>query len=170
VGARLDPGEGSRLGDLYRQYLPEMVQLAYIVTGDGKVAEDLAQEAFVRMAGRFAHLRNPDAAGFYLRRTLINLCKNYFRHHNTEQVFLRSQVRLDLAQSDATTDTHEVLRVALLGLPDRQRAAIALRYFEDRSVEETALIMGCPQGTVKALTSRGLDALRAVMEPEVDRS
>ncbi len=161
----MDAAEGGRLGDLYRQHVRGLVQLAYIVTGDAQLAEDLAQEAFVRMAGRFARLRDPEAAGFYLRRTLMNLCKNHFRRNSSEKRFLRLQPRTyDSSEFESTTDTREDLRSAVQRLPERQRAALALRYFEDCSVEETAQIMRCPTGTVKALTSRGIDALNAAAD------
>jgi RNA polymerase sigma-70 factor (sigma-E family) len=145
-----------------------MVRLAYVVTGDASVAEDLAQDAFVRVAGRFTHLRNEGAFEFYLRRTVLNLCKNHFRHKARERRYLRSHPPEGAHDPHRATETHEVIRVALLELPERQRAAIALRHFEDLSVEDTARVLGCRPGTVKALTSRGLEALREALRTEAD--
>jgi RNA polymerase sigma factor (sigma-70 family) len=143
-----------------------MVRLAYVVTGDANVAEDLAQDAFVRVTGRFAHLRSEGAFEFYLRRTLLNLCKNHFRRLDRERRYLRSNPPGDRDDRHETLETHDVLRVALLGLPERQRAAIALRHFEDLSIEETARVMSCRPGTVKSLTARGLQALRIALQAE----
>jgi RNA polymerase sigma-70 factor (sigma-E family) len=143
-----------------------MVRLAYVVTGDASVAEDLAQEAFVRVAGRFTHLRNRDAFGAYLRRALLNLCKNYFRRRDTERRFLSAQTEPGPTHPQEAADTTDAVRSALMSLPVRQRAALALRYFEDLTIEETARALGCRPGTVKSLTSRGLDALRAVLSQE----
>jgi RNA polymerase sigma-70 factor (sigma-E family) len=149
--------------------MPGMVRLAYIVTGDASVAEDLAQDAFVRVAGSFARLRDPESFGLYLRRTLLNLCKNHFRHRDIERGFLRSQPPSAPADQSSDVVSHDMLRVALMRLPERQRAAIALRYFEDLSVEDTARAMRCPPGTVKSLTARGLEGLSAALQPEVER-
>ncbi len=168
----MDPGEERErhLDELYRRHVPDMVRLAYIVTGDASAAEDLAQEAFVRAAGRFAHVRSRDAFGGYLRRTLLNLCKNRFRRRDTERTFLaRERPTLEEHHPQAAADVRQDVRIALLRLPERQRAAIALRFFEDLSVEETARILGCRPGTVKSLTSRALEALRASLREEVDR-
>jgi len=164
----VDPEGGGGLGELYRRHVPEMVRLAYLVTGDANVAEDLAQDAFVRVAGRFAHLRDRERFHFYLRRTLFNLCKNHFRRRDTERAFLRSQSPPEPSLPHSAADTRDVLRTALLRLPERQRAAIVLRYFEDLSVENAARVLGCPPGTVKALTSRGMEALRASLQVEGD--
>ena len=155
-----------RLDD--RRHVPDMVRLAYLVTGDAAAAEDLAHEAFVRAAGRFAHLRNRDAFGGYLRRTLLNLCKNRFRRRDTERAYLREQRPSAAVHPQDSTDVQEDVRAALLRLPERQRAAVALRFFEDLSVEETARILGCRPGTVKSLTSRALEALRVTLKDEVD--
>jgi RNA polymerase sigma-70 factor (sigma-E family) len=164
----LDPGEERRLGELYRRHVPEMVRLAYIATGDSAIAEDLAQDAFVRVAGRFSHLRNRDAFGFYLRRTLLNLCKNHFRRRDVERAFLQRQSAEQTVERTTETDDNDAVRAALLRLPERQRAAIALRYFEDLSVEETARVLGCGPKAVKSLTARGMERLRATLKEEVD--
>ena len=165
----MDPGEERRLGELYRRHVPEMVRLAYIVTGDATAAEDLAQDAFVRVAGRFAHLRNRDAFGTYLRRTLLNLCKNHFRHRDVERTYLQRQAPPGSVDPQATAGEHDAIRGALLRLPVRQRAAIALRYFEDLSVDETARVLGCGPKAVKSLTARGMETLRATLsQQEVD--
>jgi RNA polymerase sigma-70 factor (sigma-E family) len=146
-----------------------MVRLAYVVTGDASVAEDLAQEAFVRVAGRFGHLRNRDAFGAYLRRALLNLCKNHFRRRDTERKFLSTESEPGSTHPQEAADTTYAVRSALLSLPVRQRAALALRYFEDLSIEETARALGCRPGTVKSLTSRAFHSLRVrLSEEEVD--
>src|SRR4051812_10655367 len=65
--------ETGRLGELYRLHSGDAARLAYLITGDRALAEDLVQEAFVRLYGKFRDLRNPDAFEFYLRRTVVNL-------------------------------------------------------------------------------------------------
>ena len=64
-----------RLENLYAAHCPEATRLAFLLTGDRDLAEDLTQDAFVRVARRFGDLRNPEAFGPCLRKTVINLSK-----------------------------------------------------------------------------------------------
>jgi RNA polymerase sigma factor (sigma-70 family) len=61
------------LAELYQRQRPCRRRLAYLLTGSHEQAEDLVQDAFVRVVGRFGHLRVPDAFPTYLRRTIVNL-------------------------------------------------------------------------------------------------
>src|SRR6266566_9470783 len=82
VSERIDErvhADGSRLGTLYGRHAPGAVRLAYLLTGDPALAEDLVQDAFVKLAGRLAHLRDPEAFDAYLRRTVVNLANSHFR-------------------------------------------------------------------------------------------
>ena len=68
-------GEGGLEG-LYRAHAPEALRLAYLLTGERPLAEDLVQDAFVKVLGRFHDLRNRDAFWWYLRRTIVNLARS----------------------------------------------------------------------------------------------
>jgi RNA polymerase sigma-70 factor (sigma-E family) len=170
MGAHVDDAQRKRLGDLYQRHVPDMVRLAYLMTGDPTAAEDLAQEAFVRVTGRFAHLRNPDSFESYLRRTLMNLCKNYFRRRDTERGFLQLQAPPAASDPHLATDDLQAIKTALLSLPPRQRAAVVLRYYNDLSERETADLLECRPGTVKSLLSRALETLREALELGADAS
>ncbi len=153
--------ERGRLGELYLRHGPDALRLAYLLTGDRALAEDLMQEAFARLAGRFLDLRNPDAFGTYLSRTIVNLSRMHFRHKKVERVYLAKEVGLRRSESrDPEVATRETMRRALTGLPARQRAAVVLRYYEDLSVGEIAEVLQCRPGTAKSLVSRGVAALR----------
>jgi RNA polymerase sigma-70 factor (sigma-E family) len=151
--------EGGRLGDLYRAHAPDAVRLAYLLTGERGLAEDLVQEAFVRLFGRFRDLRNPDAFGTYLRTTVVNLARSQFRRRRVERAYLDRHGKTAPSSSPALED-RAVMWQALQALPPRQRAAIVLRYYEDLTEVQTAEVLGCAVGTVKSLVSRGLDRLR----------
>ncbi|MDP9341324.1 MAG: SigE family RNA polymerase sigma factor [Actinomycetota bacterium] len=157
-----------RLGGLYRQHAAAAVRLAFLLTGDRALAEDLVQEAFVRLAGRFRDLRNPDAFEWYLRRTVVNLARSHFRHARVERRYAEEQRGAVAGEVEAPTDMgeREALWQALLALPERQRTAIVLRYYEDLSEAQTADAMQCPVGTVKSLVSRGMDRLRELVTRE----
>src|SRR6266702_3303813 len=80
--------QGGRLGELYRRHADRAIRLAYLLTGDRALAEDLVQDAFVKLAGRLAHLRDPGAFDAYLRRTVVNLANSHLRRKRLERTYL----------------------------------------------------------------------------------
>jgi len=155
----------SQLGELYNRCAPEGVRLAYLLTGDQAVAEDLVQEAFLRMVARLQFLREGEGSRAYLRRTIVNLSKNHFRRRAIEHSHLVRRAGEPQAEArDDDLGTHEVMRSALMALSERQRCAIVLRYYEDLADAQIADIMHCRQATVRSLIARGLSALRSVPE------
>jgi RNA polymerase sigma factor (sigma-70 family) len=144
--------------DLYALHVPGAVTLAYLLTGDRALAEDLAQEAFVKIMGRFADRRPPEAFSSYLRKTVINLTKS---HHRREKV---RRVHLDGSAPELSSPPPDVpddeLRPLLLRLPHLQRAAIVFRYFEDLSEAEAARLLDCSEGAVRSAVFRGMKTLR----------
>ena len=158
-------GLRSRLADAYVRSAPGGVRLAYLLTGDRAIAEDLVQEAFVRFVGRLRFLRDPDAFEPYLRRTIVNLSKNHFRRRAVERAYLEREGRkAEDISTDPDVATYDSLRSALLRLPLRQRTALVLRYFEDLPDATIAELLGCRQATVRSLVARGLEALRTTPE------
>ena len=85
---------GGRLGELYRLHADGALRLAWLLTGDAALAQDLVQDAFVKLAGRLAHLRDRDAFPAYLRATVVNLARMHFRKRRREQASLERQARL----------------------------------------------------------------------------
>ncbi len=157
---------GGRLGHLYRRHAPEAARLAYLLTGDHALAEDLVHEAFVRMIGRFADLRSPEAFEWYLRRTVVNLANSHFRHAKVERAYLDREGRNLRPLADPDVDARQDMWRNLLRLPERQRAALVLRFYEDLTEVQIAEVLGCPLGTVKSLVSRGLGRLRGELATE----
>ena len=156
--AETEARERGRLAELYRRHAPEASRLAYLLTGNTAAAEDLVHEAFVRMYGRFHDLRNPDAFPAYLRRTVINLARSQFRRARVERAYLERQPRLE-PWAPPPGERQEMWE-ALQELPERQRAAIVLRYYEDLTEAQTAEVLACRIGTVMSLVSRGMERLR----------
>src|SRR5712692_4933282 len=157
--------EGGLLADLYLRHSDGAARLAYLLTGDRALAEDLMQEAFVRLTGRLLHVRNRDAFDAYLRRTVVNLARSYFRRRTVEKRYV---VRQAGAPAPATVGPdlgeRDRMRRALLALPERQRAALVLHFYEDLPERQVADILRCRPGTVKSLVSRGMASLRAMLE------
>jgi RNA polymerase sigma-70 factor (sigma-E family) len=162
------PASG-RLAELYLRHSPAGLRLAYLLTGDRTVAEDLMQEAFARLIGRLRHLRDPEAFDAYLRRTIVNLAASLMRHRAVERRFLdREGPRSPRESREPDVATHESMRRALLALPERQRAAIVLRYYEDLTEQQIAEALRCRPGTVRSLVSRGMAAMRIDLRGDDD--
>jgi RNA polymerase sigma-70 factor (sigma-E family) len=158
------------LADLYVRHVPAATALAFLLTGDRAEAEDLAQDAFVRLIGRFRNLRNPDAFAAYLRKTVVNLHTSKLRRKRVERAYLAREAGRVEGASDApvVTERDDLWR-ALLELPARQRAAVVLRYFEDLSEQQAAEAMGCSTPALKSLVARAMETLRTTITKDVDR-
>jgi RNA polymerase sigma-70 factor (sigma-E family) len=145
---------------LYRTHVAEGLRLAYLLTGDRGLAEDLVQDAFVKVLGRFHDLRNRDAFWWYLRRTIVNLSTSHFRRRRVERAWLARQRPEETAPAPDDLGERDRLREALMRLRPEQRAAIVLRFYEDLSEADTAEALGIPRGTVKSTVSRAIERLR----------
>ncbi|MGZ5292208.1 MAG: SigE family RNA polymerase sigma factor [Actinomycetota bacterium] len=159
-------GAAGRLDELYRAHAPDALRLAYLLTGDRALAEDLAQDAFVKVLARFHDLRNRDAFWWYLRRTVVNLSNSHFRHRRVERTWLARQRADDVAPPPTDLGERDRIRRALMTLRPEQRAAIVLRYYEDLSEADTAEALGVAVGTVKSMVSRGMERLRDELPEE----
>src|SRR5436190_18539508 len=170
--AYVTEGEGGRLAELYVRHSAEATRLAYMLTGDRQLAEDLVQDAFVKLAGRLVHLRDPGAFDAYLRRTVVNLANSYFRRKRVERSYLRRakgelEAHAGASGGERSIEERDEVWAALQRVSARQRAALVLRFYEDLSERETAAVLNCRPGTVKSLVSRGLETLRAEIPREV---
>lgn len=138
-----------------------LLRAAWLLTGDAGRAEDLLQVALARSWRHWSRIAEGNAEG-YVRRVLFTAYLSWWRRERRIEV--PSQALPELASpQDVAADSasRDGLRRALAGLSRRQRAVIVLRYVEDRSVADTAELLGCSEGTVKTLAFRGLAALRA---------
>ena len=156
--------EHGSLAELYAVHAPDGIRLAFLLTGDRTLAEDLVQDAFARLVGRLRHLRDPNAFGAYLRRTIVNLATSHFRHRQVERAYLERVATIPAVETNTNDDLDEAMHGALLRLPQRQRAAIVLRFYEDLSDVQTAEMLKCSPGTVRSLVTRGMKTLRQTLE------
>jgi RNA polymerase sigma-70 factor (sigma-E family) len=156
-----------RIAELYWGYAPDAIRLAYLLTGDQHAAADIVQEAFVRLFGRFHDLRQPEAFGAYLRRTIVNPSKDRLRWLRSDRA--RPEREGILARTDVARmpdiEGREVLRQAIRALPHRQRAALVLRYYEDLPERDIAEALRCSVPAVKSLLARGTRPLREPLSP-----
>ncbi|WP_049556482.1 SigE family RNA polymerase sigma factor [Nonomuraea sp. SBT364] len=136
---------------------PQLLRAAWLITGDRELAEDLLQEALIKLARAWPRVHTDPAA--YVRTILYRDAVSWWRRRRTHTVG-----QTDLRVVDAAEQV--VLRVTFTGalarLTVRQRAVLVLRYLEDLSVAETAQVLGVSTGTVKSQTSVALERLRRV--------
>lgn len=135
-----------------------LLRAAYLLTGDLQHAEDLVQEALVKVAMRWDRLalENPTA---YARTVIVrDNISRWRKRRGTREVSLVGDLRRDEVSSDP--ETALVVRRALDRLTPKQRAVVVLRHFEDLSIEEAARILRIGTGTVKSQNAAALARLR----------
>jgi RNA polymerase sigma factor (sigma-70 family) len=136
-----------------------MVHVALLITGSVEIAQDVVQDAFVRVYGHWGRIGDPSG---YLYRSVVNSCRSQHRRAEREQ---RLRERAGRVRSEAVVAIGaDEMRDALASLPYRQRAALVLRFYDDLSEADAATVLGCRPGTVGSLVHRGLEQLKKVIE------
>lgn len=145
-----------RLRALFEAHYTSLVALGRLLTNDRGTAEELVQEAFIRLQPRLDRVENPPA---YLRTCVVNGARSALRRRRTAETFLRRQ-RPDEVSAEPTSsvDDHQIVLSMLQGLPGRQREVLALRYLLDLSEKEISDTLGISIGSVKTHASRGIAA------------
>jgi RNA polymerase sigma-70 factor (sigma-E family) len=143
---------------------PALIRSAFLLCGSQQDAEDLVQETLVRVVQRWRRVCAADDPVAYTGRIQLNafLSARGRRWHG--EVPHAELPEGALVDDYDRVDDRDRLRRALLALPPRQRAAVVLRHYEQRSEADTATLMACSVGTVKSLTSRGLSSLRSALD------
>lgn len=152
-----------------------LLRAAYLVCGDEHLAQDLLQDALVKLATRWERLRD-EAPEAYVRRILYRDAVSRWRRTRRERLVDQHDpegalAHLPTRDQDGVTawvDGAEV-RAALALLPPRQRAVIVLRYYEDLAEADIAQVLGIARGTVKSQASDAMRTLRRLLpdgEPE----
>ncbi len=142
----------------------QAVRLAYLLTSDADQAEDIVAEAFAKVYVRWRRGEVRDV-GAYLRRAVANEANSKLRRRYLERRHAERRTGDDrgVRLADEHAADHDQVWRAIERLPDRQRQAVVLRYFEDLSEAETAGILGVSVGTVKSQVSRGLARLEQLL-------
>ena len=133
--------------------------LAYSV-GDRFVAEELAQETLIRVCQHWPKVRDMAAPEAWAHRVAQNLASSWVRRRIAERRATRRVQAHPVAQVVEPTADVVALRAEIKRLPARQRTALVLRYFADLPAAQVATVMGCSDGTVRALTHQAISALR----------
>jgi RNA polymerase sigma-70 factor (sigma-E family) len=150
---------------LYAAHWRRLVRLAVLLVQDVGTAEEIVQECFVAVHGRWNRLNDPDKALAYLRQSVVNRSRSHLRHlavvrrHADREPPPEPVVGADHTAYDMAR--RATVLAALRALPRRQREVLVLRYYLDLSEAEIADTLGISRGAVKSHASRGATALRA---------
>ncbi len=150
---------------LYRSHGLRVIRLAFLMTGSAAVAEEIAQEGFIRLLRAWTRLDTPEAAYSYVRTTVVNLSRSFLRRSRLE---LRHRLMVAHHAFDVDLGDRVDMLNALSALPVRQRACIVLRYYEDLTEVDTAHLLGVTVGTVKSQTFKALRRLERLVRDETN--
>ena len=140
---------------------PAMLRLAYTLTGNTSDAEDVVQDALSRALPRWDRISRVDNVDAYVRRMVINAHTSWWRKWRRRES-PTAEVTLPPVEEPGglAHDERDAIWLACGRLPDAQRTAIVLRYYEQLEYAEIAALTGVREGSVRSRVSRGLDALR----------
>lgn len=149
--------------EYYRRDYRRLLGLAFVLSRSDWVAEDLVQEALTEAHRKWSTVAGYDDPGAWVRRVMVNKSTSRFRRLKTETrglLRLAGQAQIAIEPSEPSSEVWEAVRA----LPARQAQAIALQYWEDRSIAEISDILGCSTETVKTHLSRGRASLARTLE------
>jgi RNA polymerase sigma-70 factor (sigma-E family) len=153
--------EGRDFVSFVRANTAALSRTAYLLTGNAVAAEELVQDTLVRLYPKWDRVSAADVPIAYVRRSLANVFLNEKRRPASRELGLDVLAeRRDATDPYAQVADRDEIWGLLATLPQRQRAALVLRYFEDLADDEIAGALGCRVGTVRSLHSRGLTSLR----------
>jgi RNA polymerase sigma-70 factor (ECF subfamily) len=149
-------GESAAIEEFVRENWALVWRAAYAVTADAQLAEDAAQEAFIRALRSLDHLKSRPF-GPWLRRIAINCAIDQLRRRPNDWV--GSELTPDSACLDELPRPGRDLVAAVLGLPLERRVVVVLHYWFDYTHKEISTLLQIPMGTVASRLSRALDEL-----------
>ncbi len=145
-----------------RVNMPALSRTAYLLTGSTVAAEDLVQETLLRLYRRRDWLLNADVPIAYARRALANQFVNDRRRPSSREIVLADvPERGSSADASGALAERDAVWKLLETLPDRQRAAVVLRFYHDLPDADIAEALDARIGTVRSLISRALTTLRS---------
>lgn len=148
--------DGASFAEFFVAEYPAMVRLAVLLVDDLATAEEVTQDAFVQLHRRWGTPAVDNPHG-YLRRSVANGGRDVQRRRG-----VRRRARLEVPES--TEPAYRELDDALARLPQRERTALVLRYFDDLHETDIADVLGVRPSTVRTLVRRGLTQLRREVE------
>jgi RNA polymerase sigma-70 factor (sigma-E family) len=146
---------------------PALLRLAYVLTGNRADAEDAVQDALARALPRWERIRTVGDPDAYVRRMVVNAHTSWWRKFRKREAPVADVVPPASADRPPHDERDAVWR-ACLALPEAQRVAVVLRYYEQLEYAEIAALTGVAEGSVRSRVSRGLAALRTTLGEDED--
>lgn len=147
----------------FEEHHAELSRLAYLLTGEPAVADDLAADAFVEMWRHWERVEAADSPKAYARGIVTNLVRQWIKRQTRERAGLLGLGRLRHPEEADPLAVLDV-RAALRRLPPRRRECVVLRYAFDVPEREVAELLGISLGAVKSQTSRGAAQLSTYLQ------
>ncbi len=154
--------------DYVRARSRALLRTAYLLTGNLADAEDLVQSALAKTYLAWDRIEDRGALDGYVRRAMVNTHISWWRRRRVEEFPTDDIPDQAVADHAGSSDLQETLRRAIDRLPQRMRAAVVLRYYEDMTEAEVAEVLGVSLGTVKSTVSRAVAKLRIDAELQAD--
>jgi RNA polymerase sigma-70 factor (ECF subfamily) len=169
-------GDRAAFRTLYDAYKDTVYSIAlYTLHGDADLAADVTQQVFVKLMTSIHKFRGDSAFSTWLYRIVANACMDAHRRAKPRRFVTDATTLNALVQPGsqdrtlARAETSQTVRRALASLPEKLRLPILLRYFEQLSYEDIAVVLGCSIGTVASRLSRGHRLLAKTLAPLRDR-
>lgn len=159
---RCQRGDVAAFEALFRLYYPRVMQAAYLITGDIRLAEDVTQEAFTQTFRQMGQLRVPRAFSSWMYRIAVRQSRRVSTIERKERILPFKVTPAEPAgQPELGELTADQLLVwgAMERLPEPQRIAVILHYFHDMPLSDVGRIMDAPEGTVKSWLYRAKSSL-----------
>ena len=157
-------GSQAEYVDYVTARIPALRRLAFLLAGDEHRADDLVQQTITTLYVKWHRASAATHLDGYVRTMLVRTYIDERRLAWARVRLLREPPEPAPPAGDGGVEDRQVVRAALALLPRRQQAVLVLRFFYDLPVDEVAGILGCSAGTVKSHTSRGLAALRRLLD------
>ena len=158
----------AKLTDLYQEHYRQLLRIAALLVDDRASAEDIVQDAFVRVFDSRTRLRDPDKALAFLRQAVLNRARSIMRRRMVAKKYQPRLATRDVQPDDSVQEVDRAVLAELLEqLPRRQREAVVLRYYADLSEARTAELMKVSPGAVKSYCSRGVARLSELLRERV---
>lgn len=158
---RFQRGDEAAFGELVDRFGDRVYRLAAVWLNDAQLAADVAQDVFIRAHRGLRRFRFKAAPFTWLYRTTKNVCYEYNQKRPFEPLVdepVSTAPAPDKPLDQATIAAR--IRALVAQLPERQRDVVMLRIFEELSVEQTARVMRCRPGTVKAHLHKAMQRLK----------
>jgi RNA polymerase sigma-70 factor (ECF subfamily) len=165
-------GDNSAFEVLVTRHKDRIYKLIYRMIGDAGEVDDIAQDVFLKVYQKLNKFECRSRFSTWITKITVNQCINYLRSRRRAKLFSTALLRRKTlwVKPDSTIQRDEKCKKvyeAINSLPPKQKAVIVLHYFEDRSCEEIADVLGSSVGTVKSRLFHGRKKLKKLLEPYI---